>query len=110
MAAQNTAAVLVVVDDQGHEAREIMLDAARAFILGGHANAETEGRSLAGFAFDLDAPPMRSLRSLQMASPSPVPPYSLAVELSAWLKDLKSRSRLWADMPMPVSLTENWIS
>jgi hypothetical protein len=44
---------------------------------------------------------------LQMASPSPVPPYLRVVELSAWEKGWNSRLLACSVRPMPVSLTQS---
>ena len=48
---------------------------------------------------------MSSTSALQIASPSPVPPYLRVIEGSAWLKDSKSPSSCSSVMPMPVSVT-----
>ena len=50
-------------------------------------------------------PPICSMICRQMANPSPVPPKRRVVELSAWVKEVKSRACCSAVMPMPVSLT-----
>ena len=51
------------------------------------------------------SPPMRSLSSREIASPSPLPPYRRVVETSACWKASKIVSSLCASMPMPLSET-----
>jgi hypothetical protein len=53
------------------------------------------------------SPPIISTRRLDMVNPSPVPPYFLVVELSAWLKAWKSFPFCSSVSPIPVSRTEN---
>ena len=55
-------------------------------------------------------PPIASARRLEIASPSPVPPYLRLVAASAWLNDLNMRPIASAAMPMPVSATAMWSS
>ena len=50
-------------------------------------------------------PFISSTMRLQIASPSPVPPYSRVVDASAWLKAWNSRVWASGSMPMPVSRT-----
>ncbi len=52
------------------------------------------------------APPMSDTRRAQMVSPSPVPPYSRVVELSACEKASNTRWCFSRGMPMPVSRTD----
>ncbi len=52
-------------------------------------------------------PFINSMRRFEMASPRPVPPYSLVVEESACSNASKMRSCFSAEMPMPVSRTLN---
>ncbi len=52
-------------------------------------------------------PPISSTSRLQIARPSPVPPYLRAVERSACWNTLNSRSACSGVTPMPVSRTEN---
>ena len=52
-------------------------------------------------------PPIISTSCLEMASPSPVPPNSRVVDVSAWEKDSNSRLCCSGVMPMPLSRTEN---
>ncbi len=52
-------------------------------------------------------PPISSVSCLEMASPSPVPPYLRVVEASACSNAWNRRSICVSVMPMPVSLTEN---
>ncbi len=56
------------------------------------------------------APPMSSERRMQMASPSPVPPYFRVVEESTWLNALKRRLIPSGEMPIPLSRTMNSIA
>lgn len=48
---------------------------------------------------------MASHSLLEMARPSPEPPYRRVGDASTWLKDLNSSPRSAAEIPMPVSLT-----
>ena len=50
-------------------------------------------------------PPIASASRLEIARPSPVPPYLRLVEASAWLNDWNMRPMAAAEMPMPVSVT-----
>lgn len=52
-------------------------------------------------------PPISSTSCLQMARPSPVPPYLRLMDGCSWEKDWKSRFSLLSAMPTPVSRTEN---
>ena len=52
-------------------------------------------------------PPINSVSCLEIANPSPVPPYLRVVEASACSKAWNRRSICASVMPMPVSLTEN---
>ena len=52
-------------------------------------------------------PPINSTNCLQMASPSPVPPYFLVVEPSACTKGWNNFPNALGAIPMPVSATEN---
>ena len=56
------------------------------------------------------APPIISASCLEIASPSPVPPYFRVVELSACENDSNSRARASGAMPIPVSATSKRIS
>ena len=51
-------------------------------------------------------PSISSTSFLEMARPSPVPPYLRVVELSAWLNDWNNRSHCSAVIPMPLSRTQ----
>ncbi len=50
-------------------------------------------------------PPISSTRCLQIMRPSPVPPWTRAVEVSPWAKGWNSSGRRSALMPGPVSET-----
>ena len=50
-------------------------------------------------------PPISSTSCLQIASPSPVPPYLRVVEASAWVKGGNSGAIWSCRMPIPVSVT-----
>lgn len=52
-------------------------------------------------------PPISSQSCRAMASPRPVPPCLRVIEASTCENDSKSRSRLSAGMPMPVSRTSS---
>ncbi len=52
-------------------------------------------------------PPMRSVSSLQIARPRPVPPNFRVVDSSAWVNGLNILPTVSASMPIPESVTEN---
>ncbi len=53
------------------------------------------------------SPPSKRASSLEIESPSPVPPYCLLVVPSAWWKASNIRSCFSSGIPIPVSETEN---
>ena len=55
-------------------------------------------------------PPIISTRRLLIDNPSPVPPYFLVVDVSAWLNDLNNLDVCSSERPIPVSRTANLIS
>src|SRR6185503_431514 len=55
-------------------------------------------------------PPMISVSCLEIARPSPVPPYFRVVDASACSKAWNRREICASVMPMPLSLTENCTS
>lgn len=55
-------------------------------------------------------PPMSSTSCFEIARPSPVPPYFRVVEASAWLNFSKMEASFSGGIPMPLSLTDIFIS
>ena len=54
-------------------------------------------------------PFIKSINSFVITIPSPVPPYCLSYELSAWWNFVKIFFRKSGDIPIPVSMIWNWI-
>jgi hypothetical protein len=92
------------VVDLGLDARRLRRsDLCRRLAAGGQD--DREGRTFTRAA--VMSPPSSWQNRREIARPSPVPPYFLAVEVSAWLNAWNRRPSCSSVMPMPVSETAN---